>query len=263
MTDIKYTDFLNEKLSPLMRMAAFAAHDLARLDRGFYSHREATFASDEVFTTLFDLAMIYPSDDSRLVFDFGSCIGQHIEERLPPEKHRDLRETIRRFVGTDDLDNGYLTGLGELTVLAELLSMPFVKVETVEPLLPNKKRADFKVTNSGTTQFIEVVTVRLRADRLDSDQDVEDFLFKRAEQKLLDKRTDLPSEINLILFPVIFGADDVERLLMFENGLRNASVRMESIGAFWPLLVGAFSRDNLKWQWETHPIQHLFRDPGL
>ena len=259
MTGLEYTLFLEAKLSPLMRMAALAPHDLVGLKNAFDAHRALNLDRDEIPTTLFDLATIYPANDSELLFDFGLRIGERIEKRLPAAKHRDLRETIGRFVGTDDLDNGYLTGLGELAVLDELLSMPFISVEEIEAILPNRKRADFKVVNNGMTQFIEVVTVRFRADRLSSDQHVEEFLFKRSEQKLMDKRKNLPSEINLVLFPVIFGADDIEKLLTFREGLLGASSRMEAIGAFWPLLVGAFSIDNKIWRYETHPVQHLLK----
>jgi hypothetical protein len=259
MIEITYTDFLREKLPSLMRMANLASHDLVKIEEAFQAHQASTVESEEIPTTLFDLAIIYPADHSKMLFDFGCLIGERIESKLPVEMHHELKETIRRFVGTDDVSNGYLTGLGELSVLDELLRMPFIAVEEIEAPLPNKKCADFRVVNNCQRHYIEVVTTRFRLDRIKSDKDVEDFFFGRAEQKLLDKTKDLPHETRVLLFPVIFGADDVGGLLKFQTGLENASARMESIGAFWPLLIGAFSHDGKQWQYESHPIQHLFK----
>jgi hypothetical protein len=257
LLQITYSQFLIKKLPSLVHIGQFTQNELSGFDSTYRNHQQRTASLDEVRTTLFDLANIYPADDSKAVMDFAQSLGSNIDIKLPQTKRARLKEIIRRFLATDDDSNGYLTGLGELAVLNELLEMPQVVVDSIEPELPNNRRADFMVSNRDGAHYIEVVAVAFEADRISNDAEVVEFFYRRAVQKLAYKKEGLPADFPLVLFTVLFGASDIESLLRYPVGLQELCVKMESIQAFWPFVVGSHSHPGSGWRWEIHPIKDL------
>jgi len=240
-----------------MQIASFSPADTSRLNGAYEKHRSKTLPVEILNTTPFDLADIYPEGDSRILFDFAELIGERIKSTFPFSKHPGLKEMIRRFVSTDDDTNGYLTGLGELAILSELLQMPFANVNAVEPPLPNGKKADFQVTISGNNQFIEVLTVRFDATQIERDQDVVDFFVGRAKQKLDAKAQNLAADFPLLLFLVIFAADDITKLASFPKGLWHLCDSLEKMCTFSPFVIAPFSQPGSSWKYDIHPVTHL------
>lgn len=254
-----YTSFLFARLPNLMRLASFAASELRDFDRRYQRHLDKTRGQQEVLTTFFDLADIYPEEISAAVCFYIEQIAAHVELSLLPSRRSRLNGMIRRLLSTDDETNGYLTGLGELVVLDELLKMPFATVASVEPPLQNGKTADFEVQMNGSKHYIEVATIRFDADRIETDEDLVAFFRKRAEQKIVIKTEDLPAGLSMLIFLVTYGADNIEKLLSFKAGLSVLCDELESIHAFGPFVVGSFRDGDSPWRFGAHPVIQLLK----
>ena len=95
-----FTEFINRQIPSLIQLGNFTEGQLNSLEARFQKHSHRVVNLNDINTTFFDLANIYPDDISVDVINFAQSIGISINEKLPNEKRSGLKEIIKRFMGT-------------------------------------------------------------------------------------------------------------------------------------------------------------------
>ena len=104
--------------------------------------------------------------------------------------HPRLRKSAINIVSNFDLERSfYLDPIGEFAALINITQSPSIQLREVELSLPSGKRADFEVFIAKSQKIlqIEVLNIHFVDGKIKSEGDLQTFLSKRIEDKLMSK----------------------------------------------------------------------------
>ncbi|MBW8003149.1 MAG: hypothetical protein FVQ80_14200 [Planctomycetes bacterium] len=153
----------------------------------------------EAETTLIDL--IWKVEERHLhSFQFvnfidKAClsISKNIPDRLLPKLRRTLMQLVMNF---DKAKSRYRSYVAELSVLNTLISSESFDLIEVEYKLPNGKSADYAFNSRKGLILVEVESFDISTEKISTEEDLENHINARVEQKLVNKLGGLPKEWN-------------------------------------------------------------------
>lgn len=121
---------------------------------------------------------------------------------LTEEEQKLIKRNLRNFLTS--FDKRYLTFVGEISVLNNLIKSKTYRLEDVEAELSSNKSIDFKVRKIDDVKLflVEVVNIHLDSNKIENDEvKIKKFLTDRLAKKIESKKSDS----NFFLVPVLWG----------------------------------------------------------
>lgn len=137
-----------------------------------------------------------------------------ILQKIPNIHHKSLREMIKGKI-TNLKDWNYLNVCGELAILSALLKRGY-KLIKIEADYPNRRNKDFLLEDpKGDLSFLEVINIHADSEKLDTEEDLMTFIFKRLTDKINYETEGVAKSENKIplYFTPVFWFFDMNKLL--------------------------------------------------
>lgn len=226
----------------------------------FESRKQKYIANNnylEIEASLYDIiiATINGNKQAEILFIFFNRLIEELIQFVPREHIGKLKKTVYDLL--TNFDKNYLNFIGELAILNNLLKSGNYFLEDIEYPLGNGNSIDFKFYNisSAKSVLIEVVNIHPKQDLPDSFHDINAFLSKRINDKVLNKKKNLNVSIEFILTPVIWAPiKDLYRIYNFLKAGEHLSI-MSSIE---PSAYACFHDENGRVNYKFGRVSTLF-----
>lgn len=179
---------------------------------------ELRVESFKVRTSFIDVLIdCYNGDKSQI--DFIAHLNNMVNEllqKVPDVHHKGLREMIKGKL-TNLKDWNYLNVCGELSILKALINGDY-KLKKIEADYSNGRNKDFLLEDpKGDLGLFEVMNIHADSEKLEDEEDLKTFIFKRLTDKInyeTEGVTKSENKIPLYFIPV-FWFFDMNKLLKF------------------------------------------------
>ena len=205
----------NSNNKKIIHLATLGKKTLEKRDNKYKA--EGPFSAE---TTIWELLTFVEFDKNYNILNWLNTIDKMILELCQKLDYSHIRQ-IRKICDSmlscnSEKKSEYRRHLSEIATIWKLTNQEGIDLKQVEEKLPNGKSIDFSLLENGKTSLIEIYNIDFMIERLNSNKNVHDFLYKRIYDKMCAKSANLDEEYKGTIYLVVVLWGEFVNLMEYE-----------------------------------------------